>query len=228
MPRYRKRPIVIDVVRLSDVYRLPPKGREPWVEEALADGRLRIESERSVLVRTKEGPLTIEDVEGGSTWWIASGIEGELYPIADSVFERTFVEESDPHSFAECRACKTNCIRHALTHDYLCMQCDNARNLFTAGAPYSDPVMQARHGERLLMLTRSPKAPHDVKLNDKAPRALTRVTSEGITRLPERIMIALGIATGGDVSYVDAGDGVVVEIMSDDTFLRRAGLDEGD
>jgi AAA domain, putative AbiEii toxin, Type IV TA system len=58
-----------------------------------------------------------------------------------------------------------------------------------------------------------------------APRAPTHVSSEGTLRLPERIRKVVGIEHGGNVSFVDKGDGVA-EMMSVDTFLKRAGLDD--
>ena len=60
-----------------------------------------------------------------------------------------------------------------------------------------------------------------------APRAPTHVSSEGTLRLPERIRKAVGIEHGGNVSFVDKGDGVA-EMMSVDTFVKRAGLDDDD
>lgn len=60
-----------------------------------------------------------------------------------------------------------------------------------------------------------------------SPRAPTRVSGEGTLRLPDRIRKAVCVEHGGDVSFVDRGDGVV-EMMSVDTFLTRAGLDDDD
>lgn len=60
-----------------------------------------------------------------------------------------------------------------------------------------------------------------------APRAPAHVSGEGTLRLPDRIRKAVRVEHGGGVSFVDKGDGVV-EMMSDDTFLRRAGLDDDD
>ncbi len=57
------------------------------------------------------------------------------------------------------------------------------------------------------------------------PRAPAYVSSEGTLRLPERIRKAIGVEHGGGVSFVDKGEGVT-EMMSHDTFLRRAGLDD--
>ena len=56
-----------------------------------------------------------------------------------------------------------------------------------------------------------------------ASRAHGYVSGEGTLRLPSRIGEALGVEHGGGVSFVDKGDGVV-EMMSDDTLLRLAGI----
>jgi hypothetical protein len=60
-----------------------------------------------------------------------------------------------------------------------------------------------------------------------APRAPAYVSSEGTLRLPDRIRKAIGVEQGGGVSFVDKGE-AVVEMMSDDTFLKRAGVDGDD
>jgi hypothetical protein len=56
-----------------------------------------------------------------------------------------------------------------------------------------------------------------------ASRAPAYVSGEGTLRLPPRICAAIGVEHGGGVSFVDKGDGVV-EMMSDDTLLRLAGI----
>lgn len=60
-----------------------------------------------------------------------------------------------------------------------------------------------------------------------APRAPTHVSNEGTLRLPERIRKVVGVEHGGGVCFVDKGDGIA-EMMSVDTFLKHAGLDDDD
>lgn len=57
----------------------------------------------------------------------------------------------------------------------------------------------------------------------EASRAPAYVSGEGTLRLPDRIRKAIGVEHGGGVSFVDKGDGVV-EMMSDDTLVRLAGI----
>lgn len=59
----------------------------------------------------------------------------------------------------------------------------------------------------------------------KAPAVPAHVSAEGILRLPERIRKAIGVEEGGGVSFVDKGEGIV-EVMTDDTFLKLAGPDD--
>ena len=65
------------------------------------------------------------------------------------------------------------------------------------------------------------------QLVGEIPDVPTRVSTEGVLRMPKRILKAIGVPHGGGVSFVDKGDGVA-EVMSDDTFLRRAGLGDDD
>jgi hypothetical protein len=58
-----------------------------------------------------------------------------------------------------------------------------------------------------------------------APRAPTHVSSEGTLRLPDRIRKVVGVEHGGGVCFVDKGESIV-EMMSVDTFLKRAGVDD--
>ena len=55
----------------------------------------------------------------------------------------------------------------------------------------------------------------------------TYVTSEGIVRLPDRIRKAIHVEHGGGVAFVDKEDGRV-ELMSDETFFKLAGIPEDD
>ncbi len=88
MTRYRKRPVEIQAVRwdgtnigeiaamfADDLKAITPMGR----------------SSEHLTIRTLEGNMTA--VKGD---WIVKGIQGEPYPVKDSIFEATYepVEES--------------------------------------------------------------------------------------------------------------------------------------
>jgi hypothetical protein len=59
------------------------------------------------------------------------------------------------------------------------------------------------------------------------PAVPTYMSTEGVLRVPARIRKAIGVEHGGGVCFVDKENGVA-EMMSDATFMRLAGLDDGD
>ena len=82
--QYRKRPVVIEAhqwdgdVDALDIFLTPH-----------VPGVVDFQNERLV-IRTLEG-----DMEAGLTDWIIRGVEGELYPCKDSIFQASYevVEE---------------------------------------------------------------------------------------------------------------------------------------
>lgn len=85
--KYRKLPVIIEAFQL---------GRDDfprWAEDALSDGRLRINSglrDLYLLVDTLEG-----QVRANLGTYIIKGVDGELYPCQADIFEKTYerVEE---------------------------------------------------------------------------------------------------------------------------------------
>jgi hypothetical protein len=56
-----------------------------WVVEALFFGKIRFADNGVLFVQTSEGNMKVEVGD-----YIVKGIEGELYPVKASVFEKTY------------------------------------------------------------------------------------------------------------------------------------------
>lgn len=94
---YRKRPVVIQAVQFAyaesaeDPYwRVLEEDAPPWLAEAIDAGvvkhEFRSEDYWYFTVSTLEGVMT-----GGPDDWIIRGVEGELYPCADRIFQKTYL-----------------------------------------------------------------------------------------------------------------------------------------
>lgn len=94
---YRKRPVVIEAVQFAyaesveDPYwRVLEEDAPSWLAQALKDGvvkhEFRSEDYWYFTVSTLEGVMT-----GGPDDWLIRGVEGELYPCADRIFQATYV-----------------------------------------------------------------------------------------------------------------------------------------
>lgn len=85
--KYRKKPIVIDAIRVETVQQLWPvrsSGLPAWLLEALDFGIITL-MEDHCHIRTLEGVM-----RGGSEDWILRGVKGELYPCKKDIFEATY------------------------------------------------------------------------------------------------------------------------------------------
>ena len=83
MPKYRKKPVVIEAFRLG--YDNP----ERWWVEAIANDKVR-----PFMMRPGEAEAEIETLEGLHVArhgdWIIRGVAGELYPCKHEIFLRTY------------------------------------------------------------------------------------------------------------------------------------------
>lgn len=86
MPRYRKKPVVIEAVLLIEWDR--DRNSAPvWFTEALVSGVLSHHPTKDgLIVKTLEGDhfASIEDD------WLIRGVKGELYPCKSDIFELTY------------------------------------------------------------------------------------------------------------------------------------------
>lgn len=90
MPKFRKKPVVIDAVQFRgyDKKWLQVVDDTLWLETAYEDGIL------SNIEKYPTAGLLIETLEGQMyAWpgdWIIRGVKGELYPCKPDIFEATY------------------------------------------------------------------------------------------------------------------------------------------
>jgi hypothetical protein len=88
MPKFRKKPVVIEAVKALDLLRAKThddfSGIPEWAIEANREGVLEIYA-LNVEVVTLEGTM-----EGGVDDWIIRGVKGEIYPCKPDIFAATY------------------------------------------------------------------------------------------------------------------------------------------
>jgi hypothetical protein len=108
MPRFRKKPIVIEAEQLtkervlaylSDKMPLPP-GVKLWSAHTLFDGSALVSAHCAI--DTLEGEMTASIGD-----WIITGVKGEHYACKPDIFEATY-EPADPPGGAQSGAPETD------------------------------------------------------------------------------------------------------------------------
>lgn len=85
--RFRKKPIVIEAARVSDLIESVKScwtNLPKWFCTAYENGEVVITADR-IFVKTLEG-----DHEGHPSDWLIQGVAGELYPCKPDIFEATY------------------------------------------------------------------------------------------------------------------------------------------
>lgn len=90
MPRFIKKPVEIEAVQFLgiDIDGQPQfSDEDAWVGDAFRADKIRVHPiwPERLQVATTEG-----DMIAGESDWIIKGVEGEIYPCRDSVFEKTY------------------------------------------------------------------------------------------------------------------------------------------
>lgn len=77
MAKFRKKPVVIDAIQLT----------EANLDEVIAfcDGRIKAHPMVGVVIETLEGKMTADKDD-----WIIRGVKGEFYPCKPDIFEATY------------------------------------------------------------------------------------------------------------------------------------------
>ena len=83
--RYRKKPVEIDAILVSDVLDgavvLPL-----WLSQAISSGHVAVRTgKRELKILTPEGNMVANERD-----WILRGIKGELYPCKPDIFAATY------------------------------------------------------------------------------------------------------------------------------------------
>lgn len=87
--RYRKRPVVVEAVRVDEVLDADYGTVLPeWLLAALAGEVVLLVD--AVIIGTREGSM-----RGDRGDWIIRGVQGELYPCKPDIFEATYKKADD-------------------------------------------------------------------------------------------------------------------------------------
>jgi len=91
MPKYRKKPVVIEAYLLSgdSMWDDPDANLPEWLQEAIEKGVVYYKA-GGTYIYTLEGDLHAEHGD-----WIIQGVKGELYPCKPDIFEATYEEVSE-------------------------------------------------------------------------------------------------------------------------------------
>lgn len=101
MPKFRKKPVVIEAFQITRETRQDNSRWPHWLNEAWNRGTSEINSvypeaygdnDSKLVIRTVNGPVTVQWGE-----WIIQGVNGELYPCAADVFAKTYEPAEDAH-----------------------------------------------------------------------------------------------------------------------------------
>jgi len=83
--RYRKKPVVVEAFKLSDLSKDDTMIIPGWVIPSIGDGTIQPQLDGSAIVLTDSGAVTAQADD-----WIIRGVKGELYPCSDEVFAATY------------------------------------------------------------------------------------------------------------------------------------------
>lgn len=83
MPKFRKKPVVIEAFQFNGQSNTEPSGPD-WFAEAVL-GRVAVARPDHLIIHTLEGQHRADLGD-----WIIQGIKGELYPCKPDIFEATY------------------------------------------------------------------------------------------------------------------------------------------
>lgn len=88
--KYRKKPVVIEAVQLTNPISLDPKDHPKWFVDAVMNNTITVVrgaftgSVKFAEIKTLEGVMTADVGD-----YIIQGVKGELYPCKPDIFEKT-------------------------------------------------------------------------------------------------------------------------------------------
>jgi hypothetical protein len=94
MPKFRKKPVVIEAFQLTKETRASNENWPTWLHKAWQMNRDEVGAVFPFEHGTGDGPLGIFTLEGTHRCdfgdWIIQGVKGELYPCKPDIFEATY------------------------------------------------------------------------------------------------------------------------------------------
>ena len=99
MPKFRKKPVVIEAFQMTHKRRASNAGWPEWMHAAWQKERETPGSLYPTKKGTGTGTLSIGTLEGQHlvSWgdWIIRGVQGELYPCKPAIFDATYEPVED-------------------------------------------------------------------------------------------------------------------------------------
>lgn len=91
--KYRKRPVVVDAILVSDAVALATKSWKElpyWLAVQYEQGNV-VFLKNEVSINTLEGTMKADKDD-----WIIRGVQGEIYPCKPDIFEATYDRVDEP------------------------------------------------------------------------------------------------------------------------------------
>jgi len=88
--KYRKKPVVIEAMRLAEVGEEPTDEMHAWLD-ARSD-KWESDRDEGIAIKTLEGMMRAEPGD-----WVIEGVKGELYPCKPDIFDATYEPVTEPH-----------------------------------------------------------------------------------------------------------------------------------
>lgn len=89
MPKYRKKPVVVEAFKYDKNDREDTIGIPKWFLDAVVQRKVIITADE-VFIKTLEGEMKVSDGD-----YIIKGIKGEIYPCKPDIFEATYEEVTE-------------------------------------------------------------------------------------------------------------------------------------
>lgn len=92
MPRYKKKPVVVNVQMIDNIdFQNKPEALEEWVKDAIIKGTIEVHEDQSLTIHTLEGDHQV--TKGNDV--LIQGVEGEIYPCKKGIFHKTYEKHYD-------------------------------------------------------------------------------------------------------------------------------------
>jgi len=95
MPRFRKKPVVVDAIRVKDIFHMAAHdwdGLPDWASKThgITKGWTIQFAPPRIYINTLNGKV-VADIDE----WLVRGVTGELYPCKPDIFEQTYEAVED-------------------------------------------------------------------------------------------------------------------------------------
>jgi hypothetical protein len=90
MPRYRKKPVIVEAVQFKRDWKAAGMTFPRWLIDAIAAGVVELDELGGGKINTLEGAMNIAHED-----YIIKGVKGEIYPCKPDIFDATYEPTTD-------------------------------------------------------------------------------------------------------------------------------------